>query len=332
MYGIKKNINVVLRDEEIMFPGTYEYAERIAKREGVNFYWIVANQPIVNIFDRVNPYFWVFDPLAKDKWVREPYKDTIYIGELNITEITAKKRFGYPKDVIMYNCIGIRTSESMRRKLAIRSSKGYLCKPDSENVIKSRPIYDWCDGDIWKFHKDFKLDYNEAYDTMYRLGIPNTKLRIAPPTMSAMGLINLQGAARAWPRWFDAVCKRLGGVRSAVNFGKRAITPDRRLNETWQECFYRTCVNEAPVWIKERALKMEAWAVTQHNKKSTYPFPHKSNKKGGVNAYFDSYERLTKIMYAGDPFCIKAPTSVVGYVEPDYFRADAGKWGGKPSF
>jgi predicted phosphoadenosine phosphosulfate sulfurtransferase len=48
-------VEVILRDEEIIFPGTYEYAERVAQRPEVSFNWVYANQPIINVFNRANP-------------------------------------------------------------------------------------------------------------------------------------------------------------------------------------------------------------------------------------------------------------------------------------
>ena len=78
-------VEVIMRDEEIMYPGTFEYAERVAMRPEVKFYWIYANQPVVNIFNRQNPYFWVFDPsLPEDKWVRTPPDFAQKIHEQNI--------------------------------------------------------------------------------------------------------------------------------------------------------------------------------------------------------------------------------------------------------
>lgn len=35
-------VEVIMRDEEIMFPGTFEYAERMAQRDDVDFHWIYA--------------------------------------------------------------------------------------------------------------------------------------------------------------------------------------------------------------------------------------------------------------------------------------------------
>jgi hypothetical protein len=59
-------VDVIMRDDEIMYPGTFEYAERVAARPEVAFNWIYACQPVVNTFNRENPFFWVFDPPSSD--------------------------------------------------------------------------------------------------------------------------------------------------------------------------------------------------------------------------------------------------------------------------
>jgi len=330
MYGISDPVIVIMRDEEIMLPGTFEYAERIANRPGVEFHWIYANQPVVNAYNRREPYFWVFDPILEpDDWVRTPPDFAYAIPEMNIEALVTHERFGWDKDTLLYNTIGIRTSESPRRVLAIKSSKGYLTK-NHGNIIKARPLYDWTDGDVWKFIKDYGLDYNEAYDTMFRSGISKQQLRIAPPTMSSIGLKLLQAAARAWPKWFDRVSERLPGVRMAVNYGKKAIMPFRRYGETWEDCFNRACIKEAPEWIAERAEKQKQVVMKKWFKYSSQPFPQKRNdavKK--FNQYSGSWEELTKTMYNGDPFAMKAQ---LPYVEPERFRPGGGYWGGKPTF
>ena len=66
-------VDIVIRDEEVMFPGTYEFAERVAQRPEVNVTWLVAHQPIINVYDRNNPYFWVMDKdMDSSQWMREP--------------------------------------------------------------------------------------------------------------------------------------------------------------------------------------------------------------------------------------------------------------------
>lgn len=37
-------------------------------------------------------------------------------------------------------------------------------------------------------------------------------------------------------------------------------------------------------------------------------------------------------LYMGDPFGLKGHDSHMPFVEPEYFRKGAGKWGGKPTW
>lgn len=321
-------VEVVMRDEEIMFPGTYEYAERVAARDEVKFYWIVAGQPIINIFNRKNPYFWAFDThIEQEKWVRTPPSYAIHIPELNIQGMVHPERFPPAEGKELYTVLGLRTQESLNRKLGLHSSKGWLTGKNSWGCRYARPIYDWRDDDIWKSIQDNKWDYNSAYDIMHRLGVPKNRLRIAPPTLAAASIDSLQLASQAWPKWFDKVCERLPGVRSAANYGRRVVEPIRKTGETWKECYQRTCIDEAPPWIAERSKHVLRDMLTGHRRHSTEQFPEKSAcPKCGMLA---SYERLAKVMYMGDPFSMKTK---LPYVEPEFFRAGSGTWKGKPTW
>ncbi|MRS03821.1 hypothetical protein EG832_11465, partial [bacterium] len=263
-------VEVIMRDEEIMYPGTFEYAERIASRPEVKFYWHYACQPIVNVYNRKNPYFWVFDPLLKpDEWVRTPPDYAERIHEQNIQGLINNIKFPAPTGKDTYIVLGLRTSESTNRYMGLLSSGSHLTRRLGDNgCYECRPIYDWEDGDIWKSIHDNKWDYNKAYDTMHRLGIHRDRLRIAPPTLTVAGIDSMLMASRAWPLWFEKVCKRLQGVRLAAQFGKRSISPIRKLNETWEDCFYRTCINEAPEWIAERSKQAVSIVLKNHARHS----------------------------------------------------------------
>jgi predicted phosphoadenosine phosphosulfate sulfurtransferase len=257
-----------------MFPGTFEYAERMAARPEIDFHWIYAGQPIVNIFNRELPYFWVFDDrLAPEQWVRQPPKMAYRIPHLNIEMMTIPERFPPPEGKQLMSVIGLRTSESTNRRMGFYSSGSYVTKPDRFGVPHVRPLYDWTDGDIWKAIHEQHWDYNAAYDVMHRLGLPRTRLRIAPPTLMPSGVTALALAAKAWPRWFASVCDRLPGVRTAAHFGLRAVQPMRRLSETWEDCFTRTCIREAPAWIAERSRTYHERLLHRHQRHSTVPFP-----------------------------------------------------------
>lgn len=328
-------VKVVMRDEEIMFPGTFEYAERVAARPEVDFYWLVANQPIINIFNREQPYFWTFDPILEPhEWVREPPDIATYIEEKHIGAMVTPDRFPVEDGKWLMSVIGLRVQESTRRALGLHSMGNFYTKPHRPHGVRNVwPIYDWKDGDVWKAIQDNGWDYNKAYDSMSKLGVPRHHLRIAPPTMNAASIEHLGVAAQAWPWWFDKVCERLPGVRTAAMFGKRSVTPTRRMGETWEEAFHRICIDDAPDWIADRARRARDRLLGAHGKHSTQPFPEVKGCKhcsGGTS--IASWKKLTYALWNGDPFSMKTDSLGLPYVEPEFFRAGAGTWGGKPNW
>lgn len=327
-------VEVAMRDEEIMFPGTFEYAERVAQRPEVDFHWIIANQPIINAFNREMPYFWVFDPLLPpDEWVRQPPygripRDPYVIDELDIQGFVNPRRFPPEPGKMQIAVVGIRVAESQNRRLAIHSSKGALTLPNLHGSRLLRPIYDWSDADIWKAIHEFGWDYNRAYNTLYRLGAKPYQLRIAPPTMNGAGIATLRMAAQAWPAWFERVCERCPGVRTAAQYGRRAIEPQRRLGESWQEAYQRLCIDDAPAWIAERATEARAKRLRVHAGHAATPLPDAVNCP--QCKFTGSWRTMTKALYAGDAFASKT-SELLDHVEPDYFRPGSGTWGGGKS-
>jgi predicted phosphoadenosine phosphosulfate sulfurtransferase len=324
-------VEVVMRDEEIMFPGTFEYVERVAERPDVEMHWLVANQPIVNIYNRREPYFWTFDPLVdRADWVRQPPASAVFIKELSIDRMTIPERFPPPAGKHLMAVIGLRVVESRGRRYGLFSSKGYITQPNRYGVRAVRPIYDWTDGDIWKAINDNGWDYNRAYDVMHKMGVARHRLRIAPPTLNLAGADSLQVAARAWPQWFDRVCHRLEGVRLVARYGRRAVEPLRRVGESWQDCFNRECVNEAPAaWIRERAVAYSTAILHAHARHSTTPLPD-VNPCIPCQGNLGSWRTLTMALYNGDPFSLKC--TKLPYMEPEFFRPGSGTWRGKPTF
>jgi predicted phosphoadenosine phosphosulfate sulfurtransferase len=337
-------VDVVMRDEEIMFPGTYEYAERVAARPEVNFHWIYACQPVLNVFDRANPYFWVFDPLLEpEQWVRQPPDIAKRIPEHNINQISNLQKFPPAEGKKLYVIMGLRVSESSNRRAGLHSSGGYrTIHPDKGGgFYKARPIYDWEDGDVWKAVQEFQWDYNTAYDVMFRHGMAASKMRIAPPTMNRHGIDSLNMARKAWPRWFNRVADRLNGVRTAAQFGKRAVQPYRKQGETWEECFYRTCVDEAPDWIAKRAKHAIDKILARHSRHATTPFPQ-ITKCLVCDRGLASWKKVAHDLYDGDPWGVKLGPQTFPARHPDpalrhaidseYFRPGSGTWGGSPGW
>ena len=193
--------------------------------------------------------------------------------------------------------------------MGLHSMGGYVSYPDRRTGVRViEPIYDWTDNDIWLAHKLHGWDYCSAYDVMHRHGVPKAKLRLGPPTMNAAGgeSLRLIGSI-AWPDWWNRVCRRLPSVRTYAKFGKASIEPQRRLGESWEECFWRACVDKAPQWIADRAEAQAERTVSGHSHHSAGdPLPQASSchKCSGM---MGSWRDLTMGMYLGDPFSASAP-------------------------
>ena len=323
-------VHVSLRDEEIMLPGTFEYAERMAARPEVDFAWCVANQPIVNVFNRRDPYWWVFDPLLDpEQWVRQPPAIARRIDALDITRIITRESYPTPPDKDIFAVIGIRASESQNRRYSVFSAGGHLTKPNKLGVRNCRPIYDWQDSDVWRAVRDNKWDYNRAYDTMMRFDVPVKFMRIAPPTLNSASVYLLTMARKAWPKWFDKVEARLPGTKTIAQFGMRSVMPHRHTGETWQACFQRECIDAAPSpWIAERARAVSQAIVSMHHAHSTTELPE-ARPCYMCHGNLGSWRSLVIALYNGDPFSLK--TKGLGGmqpIEPEFFRPGAGTWGG----
>lgn len=325
-------VEAVIRDEEIACPGTYEYLERVHDREDVRLTWLVANQPIINAFDRERPYWWVFDPqLDPSEWVRQPPPYAVHIKDLNIEAMTSPARFPPPPGKDLRAVVGLRAGESRWRLMGLHSSGGYLTGPTKVTGVRNiRPIYDWTDSDIWRAIQVNGWDYNQAYRTMLRRGLKAKQLRISPPTMNPGGSLILQRVcAVSWPDWWDRVCRRLPSVRTFAKYGMRVVTPQRRLKETWKDCFHRTCIDTAPGWIRDRAVAQRDKLLHAHRNHAwpadTLPEVETCYSCQGN---LGSWKALAFACYLGDPFSFRL--TALPYVEPEYFRAGAGYWNGAP--
>lgn len=324
-------VEVIMRDEEIMFPGTFEYAQRVYDREDVKFYWGIGHQAIVNIFNRREPYYWVFDDrLEPAQWMRQPPPHGFRLTELCLVLLVNRVRFPPPEGKELVDVLGLRVAESPNRKLGLYSSRGYMTKAGLGGQLGCRPLYDWKDGDVWKAIKDHGWDYNSAYDAMMRYGIDRRRVRIAPPLMMAAGTPLLQVAAKAWPRWFDRLCSRCPGARLAAKYGKRVLAPIRRLGETWEQVFQRECIDDAPSWIRERAVMVRDFTLEKHEGHSSAPLGDAAPCLLCPNLV-SNWRGLATVMYTGDPFLSRLGTKgdfrrIMGDMSPSYFRPGSGEW------
>lgn len=329
----KLPLEVHLIDEEIVFPGTYEYAEQVANRSEIDFHWIVNNQPNNNLFNREMPYWWTFDPkVSEDVWVRKPPK---FFKKITVPTMSCVDDISFPPpdNGATINVIGMRAEESRTRTMAMFSmsknedhfitfekSKQFLWEDGSPRLGRAYPIYDWKDRDIWLAIKEFNWKYSNSYNQMYRGGWPAKECRTGPIMHNYGSIKKLGWAMRTWPDWFDKVSTRLPGIRTLAKFGNKAVMPVRKLGETWEQCYHRVNITDAPQWIAERAEEAKERFLHAHAGHSVHPFPDVSmcarcNDVG-------SWRKATLSMYMGD----LNGDSGLPPVPPSFFRDDLASW------
>lgn len=332
-----------MQDAEIMYPGTYEYAERVANRKEVKFHWLISGEASLNVFNRKNPYYWVFDDRLKpSEWLRQPPAFAKWTSQKDLYNVVNPESFPPPEGKLLYVLMGVRGSESRRRNMMIHQSGGALSgmgKVKGSDIDRSlerhfRPIYDWTTKDVWLAIKENGWDYNDAYNVMSRFGVKREQQRIAPVTMTTHGIPLLKIASRAWPEWFDRLCIRLPGVRLGALYGRTAIAPIRRNGETWEVAYQRLCIDEAPEWIAKRAIIYRDVVNKMHSAHSKDPVmeiaPCPTCPVGRM-----SWKGMTEDLYLGDPFLLNVgATGIIpmGYLEPEDMRPGSGTFAGKPTF
>lgn len=338
-------VDVVTQDEEAAFPGTYESLERMAARPEVRMRWFCMQQPMLNVFNRAEPYWWCHDPLLRpDQWIRKPpsFAEILEGPEKGLDLMATSRHYPVeyaekgaqwdPNDTRerLFCVIGLRAQESVKRLLGLFSAGGPISAANAYGTHMIRPIYDWSEGDVWKFIRDSKADYNTAYDTLYRMGCTK-HLRMGPPTMSVGGIKQLQYASRAWPEWFERLCTRVPGTRMAAAFGKRAVTPRRKAGESWEDCFRRECLGpDVPDWIRKRSEIVLEKKLRGHSKHATAAFPE--NEPCHSCGVINTWKSMALTLYNGDPYGFKTG-SMVPLIHPNDFRPGSGVWAlGKPGF
>jgi predicted phosphoadenosine phosphosulfate sulfurtransferase len=210
--------------------------------------------------------------------------------------------------------------------MVIHQSHGAISKAEGvnrKNEMHFRPIYDWTTQDVWKYIHDKNLDFNEAYNAMARFGIPMRSQRIAPVTMVVHGVGLIQMAAKAWPDWFQRLCVRLPGVKLAALYGRQAMMPVRRPNETWEQAYQRLCIDEAPKWISERAVKYREHFLMVHTLHAPNQPMLEVKACPVCSIGRGSWRKMCQNMYFGDPFLLETNARELGYLQPDEFRPGA---------
>jgi len=168
--GLKKPINVVFRDEELIPQEVIDFVDKYRKKDWVNMIWFTVPLASTKYIMSVCHNYIQWD--NNRDWVRQkpPFAISLEDGDSRIFDqytmdgYTSKHFKGKQAFVT-----GIRASESLMRFRASVSklNDNYInAVPDkaAKNVNLCKPLFDWMEDDVFKYFYDKNIEYCTLYD------------------------------------------------------------------------------------------------------------------------------------------------------------------------
>lgn len=221
-------LRVLWLDQESEWTETVNYCKRTMYREEVKPYWFQIPFKLTNASSFTDNYLNCWFPEEKDKWIREQdpisYKESPVKHNGRWSDVIVKVTDSvFPRGIPYAVLYGLKTNESLNRKMALTSRVGYGNTTWSTSVYgnpkawKFAPIYDWSDADVWTAIGKFGWDYNKVYDEFFRYGESPSKMRVSSLIHESSSYQNLLKVQEIDPPFYEALCNRLQGVSTYSN-------------------------------------------------------------------------------------------------------------------
>lgn len=260
--AIKRNrkIRVFFLDQEAEFKSSVDLIEKMMGHPNVIPLWYQVPFKMTNATSYIEEFLNSWG--EGEEWMRDKHPLAIH----SINEEYPKRFYTFVKwfeksfkKAAFF--VGLRAEESLDRQRAvlypgwkdIRWSK----KAEGKDSYKFYPLYDWGMGDVWKFIKENKYDYNLIYDKMFRANKNYYKtMRVSNliHEKSFKGLADLQIYE---PDTFNKLIKRVAGVHVASIYAHEdSIFNSNKLPsnfKTWLE-FRDYLIKTCPLKNREKFL------------------------------------------------------------------------------
>jgi predicted phosphoadenosine phosphosulfate sulfurtransferase len=222
-------VRVFTFDEEAIPPETVEYMARVAERPDITFEWYCLPIQHRNACSEKEPFWYCWDPAKRGAWCRD-------LPPLAITELAGfVAGGGIPEQIpilmpanlgAVANVMGVRSQESISRYRTIAGKRGWRAfmtvNPLAKHVNNCYPIYDWDVEDVWLAPQIMDWDYNRAYDTMEKCGMPVSRQRCAPP-FGEQPIRGLYTFKECWPELWAKMCDRVPGAATAARYANTEL-------------------------------------------------------------------------------------------------------------
>jgi predicted phosphoadenosine phosphosulfate sulfurtransferase len=172
-------------------------------------------------------------------------------------------------------------------------------RPWADNLWKVYPIYDWSTADVWTYPKQFKLDYNRAYDAMEMAGVSRNAQRCAPP-YGEEPMQNLWMYSVCFPDIWDKMSNRVPGSATAARYSTTELyafsaLPSKPGNFTWPNWVRYWIAKHPQPYRSQIASRVQNWVRNHYGKTSDPIAPTVPHPDTGV-----SWRFLLMIAMRGD--------------------------------
>ena len=268
-------LHVAFLDQESEYQATVDYFRKLEARKEIKLHWFQVPFKLNNSTTLSDDNLWLscWDESEKEKWIRphEPNAiiDLSHLSNKEMDFYQAMDLMGehvFGKGAKFVNLVGIRAQESFRRYILMHKEKPVYKNitwaskyTNNPNAFRAYPIYDWCVSDVWKAISNNKWAYNEMYDKMFKLGVPNNNMRVSS-IIHETGIHGLKFLQEAEPRTYDKLVNRIGGINTYNQLYKKDMYTVKKLPSmfvSWLE--YREYLLETICSEKSREIFIKAF-------------------------------------------------------------------------
>lgn len=213
-----RRVTVFFLDQEAEYESTIAQVDWMMRLPGVDPYWVQAPMRLTNATSHED--VWLHAWRDGEEWLR-PLSP---IGTHYITGAPDRFYDFFPWHERQSSgtgfLVGIRARESMHRWRATRTKAAlpgvpWSTKAEGDENFRLYPIFDWWDGDVWRYILDHGLPYNAAYDRMWKLGFKPRQMRVSN-LIHEQAFRSLATLQVIEPDTYERLLKRLGGVHAAA--------------------------------------------------------------------------------------------------------------------
>lgn len=231
-----RKIGIFFLDEEVVYQSTIDQIRYLMtlRPENTRKIWFQFEFNLTNSSSIEDSQLKCWEAGKHKIWMRHKEPDAILAPPWDRSKETVRdkvKGFGFYDVLENFEntrertafLVGIRAIESPNRWRSVARNKCYKDiywgTARKNGNYSFYPIYDWNFSDVWKYIAENKVRYSKIYDYQFMKGFSTNDIRVSSliHEKSFRAIVDLPSFE---PKTYDRLCKRIGGIRFAQDYGK----------------------------------------------------------------------------------------------------------------